>query len=202
MALSKSWKHACLALSAALIVTPAYAQEADVGVEIQAQDALEDGFMGALRGCEEWVLTPSSWANGFEPFVEAVGLGNTMGKVASVAEEALPPEAYRAANHYWRINSTPVAGFILVVSDRIPFCHITGGGGEDLQPIVEAVLASQEFLDRWEIGEDLLDGDKITTTYINVEAPKMWMVVSRANGPGQRRDRVQVLASGQFDLGE
>ncbi|MEO7247713.1 MAG: hypothetical protein ABIW31_04610, partial [Novosphingobium sp.] len=80
-----------------------------------AQPDLEQGFAGALRGCEEWVLNPASWANGTEPFVSTVGLGGKMGLVAQVNDEALPPKMLRRAIHYWRINSTPDAGYILVV---------------------------------------------------------------------------------------
>ncbi|MBH0112931.1 hypothetical protein I5E68_08205 [Novosphingobium sp. YJ-S2-02] len=68
-----------------------------------------------------------------------------MGQVASVAEVNLPPEAWRAGNIYWRINSTLNAGYVLVVSHRMPICHLTGGGAEDLQPVVVEVLASAEF---------------------------------------------------------
>ena len=31
---------------------------------VHAQSNLERGFAGALRGCEEWVLNPASWADG------------------------------------------------------------------------------------------------------------------------------------------
>src|SRR5690606_5009426 len=107
-----------------------------------ANTELEKGFAGALRGCEEWVLNPASWDQGVEPFLSAVGLGDKMGPVESVNEASLPPPQWRVANHYWRINSTADAGYILVVSDQLPICHITGGGGSDLQPVVEAILAS------------------------------------------------------------
>ena len=65
-----------------------------------AQSALEDGFAGALVGCEEWVLNPASWSDGIEPFVAKVGLGSSMGLVETVEEVALPPKNLRAGNHY------------------------------------------------------------------------------------------------------
>ena len=84
-----------------------------LSVPAHAQSTLERGFAGALRGCEEWVLNPASWTEGTGPFVKAVGLGEQMGLVETVEEVNLPPEQLRRANHYWRINSTPGAGYIL-----------------------------------------------------------------------------------------
>src|SRR3546814_9173797 len=96
---------------------------------VHAQSDLEDGFAGALRGCEEWILDPASWAQGSGPFVAAVGLGDKMGLVNQIDEASLPSKELRRGNHYWRINSTEKAGYVLVVSDQLPMCHITGGGG-------------------------------------------------------------------------
>ncbi len=172
-----------------------------IAVPAYAQSPLEDGFAGALRGCEEWVLNPASWAEGMEPFVLAVGLGDRMGRVASVNEASLPPRELRIANHYWRINSTEQAGYVLVVSDQLPMCHITGGGGNDLQPLIESVLNSDEFRSHWEKLRDDARDDMVSTTYRNREEPSFSVVVSRANTPGQRLDRVQVVATAMFDIG-
>ncbi|WP_137679461.1 hypothetical protein [Aurantiacibacter suaedae] len=170
-------------------------------VPANAQSDLEKGLAAALRGCEEWVLNPASWAEGLEPFLSAVGLGDQMGLVERVDEAALPPRELRAGNHYWRINSTVNAGYILVVSDQIPMCHITGGGGSDLQPVVETLLDSADFQSRWEEIEENSRGEMASTLYRSREDPAFSMVVSRANGPGQRLDRVQVLASAMFSMG-
>ena len=172
-----------------------------IAVPANAQSPLEEGFAGALRGCEEWVLNPASWADGVEPFIATVGLGNRMGIVETVNEAALPRKELRAANHYWRINSTEEAGYVLVVSDQLPMCHITGGGGRDLQPPIEAVLIGEEFQKHWEKLEDSSQGDMISTKYRNREEPAFSMVISRANKSGQRLDRVQVLATAMFDFG-
>lgn len=172
-----------------------------LGNPANAQSDLEKGFSGALRGCEEWVLNPTSWAEGMDPFISAVGLGDQMGLVESVNEAALPPKELRVANHYWRINSTADSGYILVVSDQLPMCHITGGGGSDLQPVVASVLNGEEFQSRWEIVEDSSRGDMVSTLYRSREEPGFSMVVSRAKEPGQRLDRVQILASATMNLG-
>ncbi|MCP5396495.1 MAG: hypothetical protein H6918_07165 [Sphingomonadaceae bacterium] len=165
-----------------------------------AEPALEDGFAGAIRGCEEWVLNPASWVDGFGPFSETVGLGDRMGLAKSAAEEQLPPPDMRVANHYWRINSTSTAGYMLVVSDRLPMCHITGGGDADLQPVVEQVLTSEAFLGRWEKVEQKAQSDMISSQYRNREEPALFMIISRANAPDQRRDLVQILATAIFEF--
>jgi len=175
-----------------------FAAALTVAGPVRADTPLEQGFAGALRGCEEWVLNPKSWANGAAPFVSAVGLGDKMALVAQVSDAALPPPALRVGNHYWRINSTPGAGFILVVSDQLPMCHITGGGDTDLQPVAEAVLGATTFTARWEkIGEETR-AEMITTTFRNREQPAFSILVSRARTAGQRLDRVQVFATAIF----
>ena len=163
-----------------------------------ADENLEKGFDGALRGCEEWLLNPASWADGLAPFIKTVGLGNQMGLVETVDEAALPPEQLRRANHYWRINSTPKSGYILVVSDQLPMCHITGGGGSDLQPSVESVLASPEFGRRWQLEKSGAKGDMLTSVFRSREERALSITISRASQPGQRLDRVQVLATAVY----
>ncbi len=160
-----------------------------------AEPNLERGFDGALRGCEEWLLNPSSWAKGVDPFIEAVGLGEQMGLVGRVEEVNLPPKQLRRANHYWRINSTPTAGYVLVVSDELPMCHITGGGSSDLQPSVQNVLSSPEFNRRWQSDKSSTNGEMETTFFRNREDPALSITISRAAQRGQRLDRVQVLAT-------
>ncbi|WP_312796541.1 hypothetical protein [Tianweitania sp.] len=166
------------------------------------QPVLETGLAGALRGCTEWVLRPASWADGPKPFLAVMGLGNTVGLVKSVADESLPPPGLRAANHYWRINSQLDAGYVLVVSDQIPMCHITGGGEADLQPIVEAVLSSPEFVEQWEQVSKEGEGEMISTRFRSREEPKFILIVSRAKEAGGRQDRVQVLATAIYDVGQ
>ena len=167
----------------------------------QAQSDLEAGFVGALKGCEEWVLNPASWAEGLGPFVARVGLGEKMGLVDRIDDAAMPPRGMRQANHYWRINSTQQAGYILVVSDRLPMCHITGGGSADLQPSVEAVIKSADFGQRWEAVADQSMGDMTSTQFKNREDPAFSIVISRPSSAGQRTDRVQLVATATYRLG-
>jgi hypothetical protein len=165
---------------------------------VQAEPVLEQGFAGALRGCEEWVLNPKSWVGGVAPFVSAVGLGEKMGLVERVDEASLPPKSLRVANRYWRINSTPGAGFVLVVSDQLQMCHVTGGGDTDLQPSIESVLQANAFASRWERMAEAVDGEMVTTRFRNREDPAFSLFVSRATTAGQRLDRVQVIATATY----
>ena len=103
--------------------------------------------------------------------------------------------------HYWRINSTPTAGYILVVSDQLPMCHITGGGGTDLQPSVESVLSSPAFRQRWEQQQSSSKSDMTSTTYRNRVDPALSIVVSRAKLPAEPLDSVQVLATATYQTG-
>ena len=166
-----------------------------------AEPNLARGFDGALRGCEEWLLNPASWAEGTGPFIKAVGLGEQMGLVERVEEVNLPPKQLRRANLYWRINSTPTAGYVLVVSDQLPMCHITGGGSADLQPSVQGVLSSPEFSRRWKHQKSGLKGDMATTVFLNRQDPALSITISRSREPGQRLDRVQVLATATYQTG-
>ena len=168
---------------------------------VHAEPNLERGFDGALRGCEEWLLNPASWAEGTGPFIKAVGLGEQMGLVEGVEEVNLPPKQMRKANHYWRINSTPAAGYVLVVSDQLPMCHITGGGGTDLQPSLQSVLSSPGFIGRWEQLETSSRGDMATTVFRNRHDPALSVIISRAKQSGQRLDRVQVVATATYKTG-
>ena len=183
-------------------ILSAFLASAALSVPAQAEPSLERGFDGALRGCEEWLLNPASWADGPGPFIKAVGLGNEMGLVESVEEVNLPPKNMRRANRYWRINSTPTAGYVLVVSDQLPMCHITGGGGTDLQLSVQTVLSSSNFTGRWEQLKNGSQGDMSTTSYRNRQDPDLSITISRAKSAGQRLDRVQVLATATYRTGK
>lgn len=163
-----------------------------------AQTELEEGFIGALRGCEEWILNPSSWSEGTERFVATVGLGAKMGLVANVDEVNLPPPELRRANHYWRINSTPEAGYVLIVSDRLPMCHITAGGNSDFQPIAETVLASDDFKARWKMLKDVSREEIASTQFQHREDRAFSIQISRAKQPNERLDRVRIVATATY----
>ena len=146
------------------------------------------------------MLNPASWVDGIDPFLSTVGLGSKMGLVDKIDDALLPPKSLRVGNHYWRINSTLEAGYILVVSDRLPICHITGGGNADLQPVVQAVIASPEFASHWEAIEDVSRDDMASTRFRNRKEQSFSILISRANLPGQRTDRVQLLATATYEV--
>ena len=164
-------------------------------------DPLRSGLEGALRGCEIWVLDPSSWLNDPARFLAAIDLGGAVFETESLPEPLLPPEPFRRGNRYWRIHAGPNEGYALVVSRDIPMCHITGGGGVDFQPAAEAVAASPDVSDRWErIGEER-QGGMVSTFFRLRKEPKLALVLSRADEPGARRDRPQVIVTVTYDLG-
>lgn len=171
-----------------------------VALPATARPELAIGFDGALRGCENWVLKPASWADGLGPFVSKLGLGDKAGWVESVNEAALPPPSMRVANHFLRINSTPGSGFILVVSDRAPFCHITGGGDLDIQPSIAGVLASSAFKQRWQEEKSRNDGDMVSTSFRSRTNSRFEMLISRAKKAGGQLGPVQVLITAQYRL--
>ncbi|KQT73193.1 MULTISPECIES: hypothetical protein [unclassified Aureimonas] len=188
--------HLLLASTMLLAVTgSASAQDRPVA------DPLRVGLEGALRGCEIWVLDPSSWLDDPARFLAAIDLGGAVFETESLPEPLLPPEPFRRGNRYWRINAGPSEGYALVVSRDIPMCHITGGGGVDFRPAAEAVVASPDFVERWEpIGEERRKG-MVSTSFRLRKEPKLALVLSRADAPGARRDRAQVIGTATYDLG-
>jgi hypothetical protein len=180
--------------------TPAQHRSQPVEVPPPDPAALAAGFDGTLLACESWVLDPTSWSGpeGLAPLVELSGLGGRINPVPGVIDAALPPEEFRHANHYFRIDATRGEGFFLVVSDRLPMCHITGGGVNAMQPVVEQVLGSTPFLARWELVEVEDDGSMASTFYRHRLVPQMELVVSRPALPGQPADLVQVIATARY----
>lgn len=162
------------------------------------------GFDGTLLACESWVLDPTSWSGGqgIAPLVELTGLGDKIYPVPGVIDAALPPEEFRTANHYFRVDATRGEGFYLVVSDRLPMCHITGGGVNAMDLAVEQVLASPAFLHRWEEVANATDGGMVSTHYRHRLVPEMEIVISRQQGTGHATDLVQVIATAQYDYGD
>lgn len=163
-------------------------------------ETLRQDLEGALRGCEIWILDPSSWLDDPVRFLAAVGLGKGVYETESLPEVLLPPQPFRRPNRYWRIDTGSDDGYALVVSRDIPMCHITGGGEIDFHPAAASVVASPEVVGRWErTGEERHDGI-VTTLFRLREEPKLSLVFSRADAPDARRDRVQVLVTATYDL--
>lgn len=165
---------------------------------------LAAGFDGTLLACESWVLDPTSWSGeqGIAPLVDLTGLGERIYPVPGVIDAALPPEEYRAANHYFRVDATRGEGFYLVVSDRLPVCHITGGGVNAMNQVVEQVLASPAFLHRWEELDRSDEDGMVSTHYRHRLVPQMELVVSRKAVASPTTDLVQVVATAQYDYNQ
>ena len=162
---------------------------------------MRTGLEGALRGCERWILDPSSWMDDPAPFLAAINLDGRVSETDALPEQLLPPKGLRQGNRYWRIGAGGQNGYALVVSVDLPMCHITGGGGEDLQPATEAVVGSSAFSAHWQsIEEERRDGI-VSTLLRSRKEPKLTLLLSRADSPDARRDRPQVVVTATYELG-
>lgn len=194
-------RAAIAGLAVLLAAVPAGAQHAPTPRAVPVPDpaGLAAGFDGVLLACESWVLDPTSWSGteGLAPLVELTGLGARLYPVPGVIDAALPPAEFRQANHYFRVDATAGEGFYLVVSDRVPMCHITGGGVNAMGDVIAQVLASPAFRHRWE-STGVEEGDGvISTQYRHRLVPQMELVVSRQRA-GSANDLVQVVATAQY----
>ena len=61
---------------------------------------------------------------------------------------------------------------------------------------------SPEFESQWERVESNSHGDMISTVFRNRQDSKFSMIISRADRPRQRLDRVQILATATYDIGD
>lgn len=161
---------------------------------------LEQGFVAALRGCEEWLLNPQSWVKTDAPFLASMGIGDKVSHVETIDEAAKPPKSMQDANRYYEIRPTDTARFYLVVSYQIPMCHISGFSDADLQPVVNTVLSSKVFRERWtQTGEE--DRGNIISTWFRNHADKRFnLLVTRSENPGDRTDRTQMMASATLGI--
>lgn len=164
-----------------------------------AETPLEAGFAGAIRGCESWVLD-KSWmehnpSEGFTRFRTDVGLGDRIGLVEAVPDLLLPPPGLRVANLYWRINATERTGLYLIVSNRLPFCHITGGGADDLKPAIDAVVASDAFTTHWRVGVSTKRGAVTSTSFTNAKDPLFSLIITRPDVGRPSPTGVQIVAT-------
>ncbi|UHD45886.1 hypothetical protein LUX29_01105 [Aureimonas altamirensis] len=186
------WSTSALVILSLLLTT--------LGASAQAvEDRLQRGLEGALHGCEEWILKPSSWVEGLAPFLATVDLAGLIFETETLPAALLPPKEFRRGNRYFRIAAGEETGYALVVSSDIPMCHLTGGGALDLQPAAEEAITTDSFRARWdEISAETADGI-VTTFFRSRVEPKLTLVYSRASTPNARRDRAQIIATALYD---
>ena len=151
----------------------------------------------AISACERWLLDPASLAND----VAAFGRDEGLQPPDTVPEAALLPSQFRISLHHWRV-SIGEGGVYVSASDRLPICHLAGGGPFDLQPSVLGVLRSSAFVERWKVIETQRKSEMISERYVSTEDTKLAMTVSYAFKPGERQDRVQFIATVQYQVGE
>ncbi|WP_294234268.1 hypothetical protein [uncultured Sphingomonas sp.] len=162
-------------------------------------DAATTGIAAALQTCEVWLMRPATWAGSIDGFPDKAGLTGRIVARPSIPDAVTPPAGWLPAPHYWYAGAGP-GGLFVTVSDTRPLCHVIGGSSEDLQPAVEAVLAQSGFKTSWSAREDKSNGDMRTTRYVSTVDPHVWMMVSRAAKPGERRDRPQIAITAQMDV--
>ena len=158
------------------------------------------GFSASLATCETWILHPESWVDGTEKFQASFELGDFLSPIGTVRNWERPPEPWRVANHYWKIQTAPDTGFTIVVSDQLPICHVTGSGSKDMRPAIESVLSSPEFARHWTKDSDSKQGMLTIRNYHLTENPRFVAVVSVPDDKLWNLERPQVLMSIQFDL--
>ncbi|MDP1027526.1 hypothetical protein Q5H91_09905 [Sphingomonas sp. KR1UV-12] len=175
--------------AALLLAIAPVAGQADAGSNVAAIDR-------AVAACERWLLDPASWSDDIAAFGRAEGL-EPQDRVPDVA---LPPPAMRMALHYWRV---PVGkgGIYVTTSDRLPFCHLSGGGPADLQPAVAAAVGTPAFARHW---RQTGTGERAGMTswrFVSTADPAMTMTLSSPASAGGPTDRVQLLATIQYQTG-
>ncbi|WP_440979334.1 hypothetical protein ACQHGV_02695 [Sphingomonas pseudosanguinis] len=162
-------------------------------------DAATRGIATALQACEAWLMRPATWADSIDQFPEKAGLSGKIVARPSIPDAVAPPGGWFTAPHYWYAAAGP-GGLFITVSDTRPLCHVVGGSSEDLQPATEAVLTQPDFKTNWSAGEEKSDGDMRMTRYVSRIDPHLWMMVSRAAKPGERKDRPQIAITAQMDV--
>ena len=161
----------------------------------------QEGLGVAVKACEAWILNPATWADQIDQFPNNAGLTGRLEPQSNLPDIVLPPPHLRQAMHSWRV-PVGAGGYFVTVSDILPFCHIAGGGPDDFEPGAEAELQSIVNSNRWSKIKDLRQGDMLSTEFMNTSDKNLTMIVSRAASARQRTDRVQVLATAQYEVGQ
>lgn len=150
----------------------------------------------AVASCERWLLEPESWADDIAGFDR----GTILKPATSIPDILLPPPTARVAMHHWRVPLTD-GGVFVTTSDRLPICHVAGGGQGDLQPSVTALFQSPDWNRRWKAANTKRRGEMTSQQFVSLRDPKLTMTLSYATAPGGRTDRVQLIATAQYHIG-
>ncbi len=180
------------------------AQVSTAGQPAAGTDAIVNAAIDtSITACEDWILEPKIWADNVAGFPASTGLAaRGLTAQAQVPDVALPPPALRRALHHWRVAAGNAAGVFVTASDQLPVCHLAGGGPVDFQPAVEALVASEAFAKHWKVVRSQKSDDLVKMDYVSLQDPKLTMVLSGAAQAGERRDRVQFLATLQYHIGK
>jgi len=176
------------AATAALLAT------APVPVQARGQGAVA-AVDTAIAACERWLLEPASWNGDIAAFGRAQGLRSQ----ATVPSVALPPPAMRVSLHHWRV-PLGEGGVYVTTSDRLPVCHLSGGGPFDMQPAIVALRRAPDFARRWQRTGGGREGGMVSERFVSTVDPQLSMTLSHAVAAGGRTDRVQFLATASYQI--
>ena len=186
----------CIGLAGLAPAGPLLAQDQALPDTAGAIDA-------ALLGCERWVLFPAIWAEDttLGAFEDSLGPPTAVTRLAELDEAFLPPTDMRHANHYWRITATDGTMVNLVVSDRLPICHITASGAGEVEAATRGLTDTPGFTARWKAESDDSRPGMRSILYRNREDEGMVAVVSHTTQGGSEIG-LRLIATAVYDFGE
>lgn len=162
---------------------------------------LKSGIDTSISACENWLLNPAIWVDNIDKFPEISGLDkNGLVKVRTIPDVALPPPTARKSLHFWHVNIGE-NGLYVSSSDRIPLCHIAGGGPSNFVQSSQALIEQPNFRDKWELLDKNISSDIQTLQYNYISDPKLSLTLSFASNDNLRTDRMQFLATLQYSTG-
>ena len=171
--------------------TTAEAQSSPVGAAVEA----------GILACSKWVLEPKTWSTNETDFANAIGLAERLRPIGGLPPGVLPEAMSAALDRFWILDAGSGNGVFVAASSSKPVCNVIGGGASDYEPEVEGLLVSPNFTALWTSHDHHLEGDMVTDTYMYATDKKAQFVVSRADQPAARTDRVQFLATLFYEIG-
>lgn len=181
---------------------------ATVRIAAGEDPVLQTGLLGpgrmalraAIEACEAWIFDPATWATGIDHFTEKAKLTGRLERREGVPEFALPPVEWRRGNHYWYAKGRSGEGYYVTVSDLSPTCHIAGFSPHDLYADIMAEFDGTAFLSKWQLVSTVENGTIHTNNYSSGANQQFNMIASWANAAGGPTDRIQFIASMQFQI--
>ena len=170
-----------------LTAPPAMAKSGDI----------EDAISAGLTACRAWVTNPDGWSEDIAGFPGTIGLADQMQQRETVPGFAQPSGDLQQGAIYWHIDAGR-SDLYLAVSVSQPTCRLAGGGAEDWQPAVEAVLASRDFRAAWTENVDNANAGMRFSQYSSKAEEGFSLIVTRADAAGVPVKDAQFLATARL----